>query len=251
VNDLLKQMTEERTINNGIIHALRTETVSLSKLLEKQKKENVIELERREVLISENTEKKKIIHEKVCYIAEQARIAKNTKIDVENRTKEFKEEKKNLLRYILQQNEITNDLSMVILSMRAVVRTSNSYVLPYLYTPGKNSEKIISEGKEHGNDGKSEVPHVIPEIGHFRVSEIGVLTLEDEGGSGGNGMNYNGAEETKLDCEEEREKEEELSEGLKGEREAGKGGEGAALGLDDRRNKERDRVSENTRKYGS
>jgi hypothetical protein len=241
-------------MNNGIIHALRTETVSLSKLLDKQKKENVIELERREVLISENTEKKKIIHEKVCYIAEQARIAKNTKIDVENRTKEFKEEKKNLLRYILQQNEITNDLSMVILSMRAVVRTSNSYVLPYLYTPGKDSAKIISEGKEHGNDGKSEVPPVIPEIGHFRVPEIGVIALDDEGDSGGNGMNFKGAEETKLDCEEERDKDEELKEEMKGKREAEKGGkegEGAVLGPDDRRNRERDCVSENTGKYAS
>jgi hypothetical protein len=260
VNELLKQMAEERAINNRIIHALRTETVSLSKLLEKQKKENVIELERREALISENTEKKKIIHEKVCYIAEQARIAKNTKIEAENRAKEFKEEKKNLLQYILQQNEITNDLSMVILSMRAVVRTSNSYVLPYLYTPGKDYEKVHSQGKssemvEYENERKTALSHDVSEKGHFLVPE----NAEDKGtrkmsknDNGGTGMSYNGTEETKSDCEEQKEKEEELLEELRGEREAEKEeGErnGVALNLDTSR--DRDRVSENTRKSSS
>ena len=223
MNDLLKQMAEERTVNNGIIHALRTETLSLSKLLEKQRKENVTLMERKEVLTHENAEKKKIIQEKVCYIAEQARIAKNIKIEVENRTTEFKEEKKTLLRHIIQQNEVANELSKVILSMRAVVRTSSSYVLPYLYTPGNISEKQNSEGKDsegtrHENGSKSVVSHDVSVKSQFRVSEVGAVIVEDEGegtmkisrkGTAGSGTNDNGTEETKLDCEEEKEYEDE------------------------------------------
>lgn len=216
-------MAEERTVNNGIIHALRTETLSLSKLLEKQRKENVTLMERKEVLTHENAEKKKIIQEKVCYIAEQARIAKNIKIEVENRTTEFKEEKKNLLRHIIQQNELANELSRMILSMRAVVRTSSSYVLPYLYTPGNIPEKQKSEGKDstgtgHENESKSVVSHDVSVKSQFCVPEIGAVIVEDEGegtmkisrkGTAGSGTNDNGTEETKLDCEEEKEEDEE------------------------------------------
>ena len=271
-------MEEERSVSNGTIHVLRTEKVALCKSLDKQRKEFDIEVERKDTLIDENIEKKNIIQRKNSYIEEQARIAVNTKMEFEKRTLEFKEEKKDLLRHIIQQNEMTNDLSKIILSMRAVVRTSNSYVLPYIYAPGKQSEKSDEKNDQiimDGNDGKSIVSDIISEQKHSHVPETIIVIDENKKMKkksiniiGEKEREYDGTEESKIDCDKENDKEEESEEV---EKEKGKqkrkeklilefkGEKEAEVEVEEEKDEEREaradhskeRVLENIRKYSN
>lgn len=121
VHVVLEQIEQELSKNNN----LRAEIVNLNSTVQYEKRKNNFSQEKNDLLYSEIERKNSTI--KIKNLTIQQNDIKATK-KIEKQRVTYKEDRDNLLRYVIEQNEIANDLSKTILFMRAVISTSNSYL---------------------------------------------------------------------------------------------------------------------------
>lgn len=115
---VLEQVEQEISKNNN----LRAEVVSLTSMIQSEKRKNNFCQEKNNFLQSEIESKNLIIKNKNSTIQENT--VKATK-KLEKQRVRYKEDRDNLLRYVIEQNEVANELSKTIQFMRAVISTSN------------------------------------------------------------------------------------------------------------------------------
>jgi hypothetical protein len=115
---VLEQVEQEIFKNNN----LRAEVVSLTSIIQSEKRKNYFCQEKNNFLQSEIETKNLIIKSKNSTIQENT--VKATK-KLEKQRVSSKEDRDNLLRYVIEQNEVANQLSKTIQFMRAVISTSN------------------------------------------------------------------------------------------------------------------------------
>ena len=101
---------------------LRAEIISLTSTIQSEKRKNNFCQEKNNFLQSEIGSKNLTIKNKNSTI--KANIKNATK-KLEKQRVIYKEDRDNLLRYVIEQNEIANELSKTIQFMRAVISTSN------------------------------------------------------------------------------------------------------------------------------
>ena len=121
VHVVLEQIEQELSKNNN----LRAEIVNLNSTVQYEKRKNNFSQEKNDLLHSEIEKKNSTIKMKNLTIHEND-VKATKKIEKQRMT--YKEDRDNLLRYVIEQNEIANDLSKTILFMRAVISTSNPYL---------------------------------------------------------------------------------------------------------------------------
>ena len=118
VHVVLEQIERELSKNNN----LRTEIINLNSTVQYEKRKNNFSQEKNDLLHLEIEKKNSTI--KIKNLTIQENDMKATK-KIEKQRVTYKEDRDNLLRYVIEQNEIANDLSKTILFMRAVISTSN------------------------------------------------------------------------------------------------------------------------------
>jgi hypothetical protein len=114
---VLEQVEQEISKNNN----LRAEVINLTSMILSEKRKNNFCQEKNYFLQSEIESKNLIIKNKNSTIQENTVKATNK---MEKQRVSYKEDRNNLLRYVIEQNEVANELSKTIQFMRAVISTS-------------------------------------------------------------------------------------------------------------------------------
>ena len=115
---VLEQVEQEISKSNN----LRSEVINLTSMIQSEKRKNNFCQEKNNFLQSEIESKNLTIKNKNSTIQENT--VKATK-KLEKQRVSYKEDRDNLLRYVIEQNEVANELSKTIQFMRAVISTSN------------------------------------------------------------------------------------------------------------------------------